>query len=141
MDYIIIKILLILGLVLIAYFLMRPVKSANHLALRRIWMMIVVLVAAFAVIFPELLNGLARTIGVASGVNLVVYILVIAVFTQMATSYRRDLATDRKITALSRALALQSAPKGSVTTSVDSDLNTSEEGDPNLVNEEQEDHE
>ncbi len=141
MDYIVIKVLLILGLVLIAYFLMRPVKSASHLALRRIWMMLVVLLAAFAVIFPELLNGLARTIGVASGVNLVVYILVIAVFTQMATSYRRDLATDRKITALSRALALQSAPKGSNTVSGDSGSNMSESGIMTSDSQEQEDHE
>lgn len=111
MHYIVIKTILIIGLLAVAYFMLRPVKSASHLALRRIWMMLIVVIAAIAVIFPEWLNGLARVAGVASGVNLVVYILVIAVFTQMATTYRRDLATERKITELSRALALHAAPK------------------------------
>ncbi|MSS83458.1 DUF2304 domain-containing protein [Actinomycetaceae bacterium WB03_NA08] len=111
MQYILIKAVLVIGLLLVAFFMMRPVKSASHLALRRIGMMIIVIAAALAVIFPETLNGLARMIGVASGVNLVVYFLVIVVFAQMATSYRRDMATERKITDLARALALQSTQK------------------------------
>lgn len=111
MSYWLIKTLLIIGLIIVAWALMRPVKSASHLALRRLGVMLIVIVAGLSVIFPDVVNKIAWAIGVNSGVNLLVYVLFLAVFTQMATGYRRDLATDRKITALSRAIALESAPK------------------------------
>ncbi len=111
MSYWLIKTLLIVGLIAVAYVMLRPVKSANHLALRRLGVMLIVVLAGLSVIFPDVVNRLARMIGVTSGVNLLVYVLFLAVFTQMAVGYRRDLATDRKITALARAVALESAPK------------------------------
>lgn len=111
MSYALVKAALIIGLLLVFVFMVRPVKSASHLALRRIGLTLIVVIAAIAVVFPSTVNQIARMIGVTSGVNLVVYILVIAVFTQMATSYRRDVATERKITELARAVALLTAPQ------------------------------
>lgn len=117
MSYALVKAALIIGLLLVFVFMVRPVKSASHLALRRIGLTIIVVIAAIAVVFPSTINQIARIIGVTSGVNLVVYILVIAVFTQMATSYRRDVATERKITELARAVALLTAPQAGASTS------------------------
>lgn len=111
MSYILVKIALIIGLVFVIFFMVRPVKSASHLAVRRIVLTLFVVLAVVVVIFPSTINDAARFIGVHSGVNLVVYILVIAVFIQMASSYRRDVATERKITELARAVALLTAPK------------------------------
>ncbi|MFT0761457.1 DUF2304 domain-containing protein [Scrofimicrobium sp. R131] len=111
MSYWLIKTILIIGLVVVTYFMMRPIKSANHLALRRLGVMLIVVAAGFAVVFPDVINRLAWLIGVTSGVNLLVYVLFLVVFTQMATGYRRDSANDRKLTLLARALALESAPK------------------------------
>ncbi len=111
MTYWLIKTILILGLLLGAAAMLRPVRSTSHLALRRIGFLLVLLGAGFAVIFPDVLHRTARALGVHSGVNLLVYILFLMVLAQMAVAYRRDLATERKITALARAVALQSAPK------------------------------
>lgn len=110
-SYWLIKLLLVTALLVVAFFMLRPVKSASHLALRRIGVILIVILAGFSVIFADLINPIARAIGVDSGVNLLVYFLVLTVFTQMATSYRRDSANERKISALTRAIALEAAPK------------------------------
>ena len=111
MSYWLIKLLLLLGLVVVVIVMVRPVKSANHLALRRLLVLLAVLFAAFAIIFPELMNRLAWSIGVVSGVNLLVYLLVIIMFGQIVSAYRRDASNERKLTELSRAIAMQSAPE------------------------------
>lgn len=111
MSYWVIKTLLVLGLFLVGYLMMRPTTSAGHLALRRLAVMAIIIVAAVSVIFPEVVGRLAQAIGVTSGVNLLVYILVLAMFTQMAIGYRRDSVNERKLTRLARAIALNAAPK------------------------------
>lgn len=111
MSYWFIKTILVIGMVLVAYLMMRPVKNASHLALRRLLVIIVIFLASLAVIFPDVLTRFARSIGVYSGINLIVYILVLAVFTQMAIGYRRDAANERKLTSLARSVALNAAPR------------------------------
>lgn len=111
MSYWFIKTLLVLGLFLVGFLMMRPARSAGHLALRRLAVMAIIFLAAISVIFPEVVGRLAQAIGVTSGVNLLVYILVLAMFTQMAIGYRRDAVNERKLTRLARAIALNSAPK------------------------------
>lgn len=109
MDYWLIKAILIVALLIVAYFVVRPVRSETSLALRRIGMFLVLLAAIFAIIFPELFNRFARAIGVMSGTNLLVYLMVIVILAQMATSYRKDAAARRKLTALARKVALMEA--------------------------------
>lgn len=111
MSYWIIKTLLVVGLFVVAFLMMRPVNTASHLALRRLAVMGIIVLAAVSVIFPEAVTRLAQSIGVYSGVNLLVYILVLAMFTQMAIGYRRDAVNERKLTRLARAIALNSAIK------------------------------
>ena len=111
MSYWLIKSILVLGLILVTLALLRPVRSTSHLALRRVGFIILLFGSAFAVIFPDVLHRVAKAIGVTSGINLLVYILFLMVLAQMAVAYRRDLATERKITELSRKLALNTAPK------------------------------
>lgn len=121
MSYWLIKLILLLGLLGVGIIMLRPVKNASHLAVRRIAMMLITVLAAVSVVFPEILNRVARAIGVDSGTNLLVYILVIAVFTQMASGYRRDVANQRKLTNLARSIAIETAqkPSSSATGSVD----------------------
>ena len=109
MDYWFIKAVLILALLVVGYFMVRPTRSDSSLALRRIGLLLVLMAAVFAIIFPEVFNNLARAIGVASGTNLLVYLIVIVILAQMASSYRKDLAAKRKLTALARKLALMEA--------------------------------
>lgn len=107
MSYWLIKTLLVVALIIVTYLVIKPPKTASSLAVRRIGMLLVLASAAVAIVFPEVFNGLARAIGVQSGLNLVVYLLVVALFAQMATSYRRDAAAEAKLTELARQVALQ----------------------------------
>lgn len=106
MHYWLIKTLLILALIATTYFLVRPVQTDKSLAVRRIGMLLVIIAAIFAIIFPELFNQFARLVGVESGTNLLVYLLVVALFAQMVSGYRRDIAAEAKLTELARAIAL-----------------------------------
>lgn len=107
MNYWLIKTLLVVALIIVTYLVIKPPKTASSLAVRRIGMLLVLASAAVAIVFPEVFNGLARAIGVQSGLNLVVYLLVVALFAQMATSYQRDAAAEAKLTELARQVALQ----------------------------------
>ncbi|MFZ1383188.1 MAG: DUF2304 domain-containing protein [Scrofimicrobium sp.] len=106
MNYWLIKAILIVSLLLVMYFLVRPVRTDSSLALRRIGMFLVMVAAMFAIIFPGLFNRFAHSIGVMSGTNLLVYILVIVILAQMASSYRKDMASQQKLTTLARKIAL-----------------------------------
>lgn len=105
------KVLILLGLVLITRLVLRRPKSASHLALRRLAMLVLILFACFAVVFPAVLNSLAHLIGIEKGINLLVYGLVLALFAQMATSYRRDIDAEIRLTRLARAVALADAQR------------------------------
>ncbi|WP_043536054.1 DUF2304 domain-containing protein [Actinomyces polynesiensis] len=106
-SYWLIKIVLLAGLVVVAWFLLRPVRSQGHLALRRLGMILTIVFAMFAVLFPGLLNRVAWRLGVDRGINLLVYVLVLAFFAQVATAYRRDSSNEKRLTGLARAIALQ----------------------------------
>lgn len=106
-SYWLIKIILLAGLLVVAWFLMRPVRSQGHLALRRLGMILTIVFAMFAVLFPGLLNRVAWQLGVDRGINLLVYVLVLAFFAQVATAYRRDSTNERRLTGLARAIALE----------------------------------
>lgn len=105
-GYWLIRTLLLLGLASIAWTLLHPTRSANHLALRRLTTMLVIAFAMFAVLFPTTLNRIAVHLGVERGVNLLLYVLVLAFFAQMATAYRRDMDTEKRMTLLARTVAL-----------------------------------
>lgn len=105
-TYLFIKAFLLLGFAALAVAILRPVRTATHLAVRRLGMLAIIIFACFAVLFPSFLNRLASLIGVEKGINLLVYTLVLALFMQMASSYRRDAEAERRLTRLARAIAL-----------------------------------
>ena len=105
-TYWLVKALLLLALIGLVFFTLRPIRSARHLALRRLGVLAVIVFAAFAVFFPGLLNRAAWILGVERGVNLLLYVITVAFFMQIASSYRRDVASERRLTRLARALAL-----------------------------------
>ncbi len=110
-SYWLIKAILIISLVVVSYFLVRPVKSDSSLARRRIVMLLILLAAIFAIIFPGLFNEFARSIGVMSGTNLLVYLMVIVILAQMASNYRKDAQSQQKLTVLARKIALLEAER------------------------------
>lgn len=101
-----IKALLILVLLGVGYFILKPVKSAQHLAMRRLGMVVFIAFAAMAVLFPSLVTMVARWVHIGRGTDLLLYALVVLFFSGTVTAYRRDAANEKKLTRLARALAL-----------------------------------
>ena len=62
--YLLIRVLLLLALAVIAWWLTRPVSSASSLAMRRIGIGALVAAAVVAILVPSLANRLAHVIGV-----------------------------------------------------------------------------
>ena len=105
----IIQILLVIGVIAVGLFLARPTGGDRHLALRRLFMALFVMVAVVSILFPQWLSWLANTIGVGRGADLLLYALVLAFLITVATSYRRNVATNRRITQLAREITLSRA--------------------------------
>lgn len=105
-DQIVIQVILLVGVGVVAALLTRTTANARHQAIRRILLVGFVAVAAASVIFPDWLTWLARRVGVGRGADLLLYALVIAFLSFIATSYRRLGELERRITVLTREVAL-----------------------------------
>lgn len=101
-----IKLLLALSFVFLAVVILRPVKSASHLALRRLAMLGFLVAAVFSALNPAIITKIAQFFGIGRGADLLLYGLTIVFFSTLATQYRRDSATEAKLTKLARNIAL-----------------------------------
>ena len=106
-EYFLIRALLIIGLALVTWLLVRPVQSQSHLAAQRLLILVIVIFAIITIVYPPLLNQIAR---VERGINLLVYALIICVLAQMSASYRNSMALEKRITLLARQVALRNDP-------------------------------
>lgn len=104
-----IQILLIAAVILLGAIVMRRTGADSHLAIRRLLMMLFVLAAVLSILFPQWLTWVAGLIGVGRGTDLLLYGLVVMFLAFVYTQYRRNLALQRQLTLLSRALALLEA--------------------------------
>lgn len=104
-----IQILLVVGVILAGIFLARPARGDSHLAVRRLFMLLFVIVAIVSIMFPQWLTWLANLVGVGRGADLLLYALVLAFLVTVATSYRHNVATNRKLTLLAREITLARA--------------------------------
>ncbi|WP_324650801.1 DUF2304 domain-containing protein [Georgenia sp. H159] len=105
-DQIVIQVLLLVGVVVVTVLLTRSTANARHQAIRRILLTGFVVGAALSVLFPNWLTYLARLVGVGRGTDLLLYALIIAFLSYIAMSYRRLGDLERKITVLTREVAL-----------------------------------
>jgi hypothetical protein len=104
-----IQILLVVGLVLTAAYLVRSTPSASHQAIRRILVILAVVVGVVAVIWPGLLSTIAHALGVGRGADLLLYGLVVVVLIESVSNYKRSVTQARTTSALARELALTEA--------------------------------
>ena len=104
-----IQLLLLLGVAVVTVLLTRSTADARHQAVRRVLLAMFAAVTAAAILFPSILSRIAHTVGVNRGTDLLLYLLVIAFLSFIATTFRRMKATDRRITELTRELALTEA--------------------------------
>ncbi len=104
-----IQLLLLAGIAGTVLPLTRSAAGARHQALRRLGLTGFVVLAALAVLFPGRFSAVANVLGVGRGTDLLLYLLVIAFLSYVSSTYRRLSAQDRKITVLTRKLALAEA--------------------------------
>ncbi|ACZ31607.1 conserved hypothetical protein [Xylanimonas cellulosilytica DSM 15894] len=104
-----IQLILLASIALVTVLLGRSTSSARHMAYRRLFLVLFVVGSAAAILFPTALTRLANVLGVGRGSDLLLYILVIAFIGSLAMASRRATELGRKLTAVTRALALQEA--------------------------------
>lgn len=106
---IVIQIVLILAVVVLSLALMRGGSNAQHLAIRRLLLILFALVAAFSIFFPSILTHVARFFGIGRGTDLVLYGLTVTVLVFMATTYQRFRNMETTLTKLARRIAIDEA--------------------------------
>lgn len=104
-----IQFLLIAGIAILAFFMMRRTGADNHLAIRRLLMGVFVIAAVLSVLFPQWLSWLAQLVGVGRGTDLLLYALILMFLAFVYTQYRRNAQLQRQLTLLSRKIALLDA--------------------------------
>ncbi|MGA4777716.1 DUF2304 domain-containing protein [Cellulosimicrobium sp. AB352] len=104
-----IQIILVVAVVVASVLLTRSTANARHQAIRRLLLVGFVLSAVLAILFPEWLTYVANMLDVGRGTDLLLYALVIAFVSFIATSHRRTNQLERKITVLTRELGLAEA--------------------------------
>jgi hypothetical protein len=104
-----IQILLVVGLILTAVYLVRSSPSASHQAIRRILVILAVIVGIVAVIWPGLLSLIAHALGIGRGADLLLYGLVVVFLIEAVSNYKRSVTQARTTSALARELALTEA--------------------------------
>lgn len=103
-----IKIILIAGLLLLAGLCVLIIR--NRLA-TRLFFMIQLGAGAILVLFPELANRAAHAVGVGRGADLLLYLLVLAVYAGGMLTIAKFRRLERQLTLLVRRQAVQNAEK------------------------------
>lgn len=104
-----IQLILLLSVGVVAALLTRSTAGARHQAIRRLALLAFVLAAVLSIVFPVWLSRAANLVGVGRGTDLLLYGLVIAFLSYIATSHRRMNQMSRSITLLTRELTLSEA--------------------------------
>lgn len=102
-------IITIVLLLLITLLFLPTRRGARPLALRRLTYLALLLAAIAAVLYPAWLTAIAEIIGIGRGADLLLYGLILVFISHSIQSKSRHAATDRRFTALARAMALELA--------------------------------
>jgi hypothetical protein len=109
-NQVIIKIILLAGIGLVALLIVWPGAGARRTALRRIGLLCLVVIAALAVVFPQISNQMASLVGVGRGADLLLYGLVIVFIGYVIATRIHHNRIDDQLTELARGQALAAAP-------------------------------
>lgn len=103
-----IQFLIIMGIVVIGVRFLRSTGQTGQAA-RRLLLVLLGVFAIFSVLLPEIWTRLASALGVGRGTDLLLYGLMIAFMSYVATSYQRGRQLEASITRIARRLALDEA--------------------------------
>ncbi|WP_082418276.1 DUF2304 domain-containing protein [Flaviflexus massiliensis] len=101
-----IKLVLIVGVLIVAFLLIRSTSNTKNVAVRRLLLVLFVIIALVSILFPEITTEVAQFVGVGRGADLVLYLLVISFLSYAVVSYRRMNIFENRITDLARELAI-----------------------------------
>lgn len=105
----IIRTLLILSTIWIAWYFLSSRGTSRSNAFKKVLLVGFVFSAVIAVLFPESLTFLANLLGVGRGTDLLVYVLVQVVAFQMFNTYAKDKDNQRQVVHLARRIAILEA--------------------------------
>lgn len=103
------QILLIAVVVIAASLAVKFLPGERSLALKRIFAMLFVLVAALAILFPSALTVVANFFGIGRGTDLLLYVFIVMVLIFAVATVRAKARSDARVTELARAVALMEA--------------------------------
>jgi small membrane protein len=105
-----IKIVLLAAVVVVGVLIVWPGRGARRLAIRRLALLALVLIAAAAIVFPQATDGVAQLLGVGRGADLLLYGLVVCFIGYVITARADRSRVHQQLTDLARAQALAAAP-------------------------------
>jgi small membrane protein len=105
-----IQVLLIVSVGIIALFLLRATAGARHLAIRRVLLLGFAVLAVVSILAPTWVTRVAHLVGVGRGTDLLLYGLIVTFLGYTATSYRRFRQIERRLTEMTRQIALDEVP-------------------------------
>lgn len=108
MNQLLIQAVLIAAVIAVVVRLFRS-RGARSQALRRIGLVVFAVLAVVSILVPELWNAIARVVGVARGVDIVLYALVVAFLSFTVTTYLRFRDMENAYTRLARRIAIDEA--------------------------------
>lgn len=111
MPVTVIKLLLLAAILVIGLLAFRGSQKPIHKVLWRAYVVLVLIAAALAVIFPNTLTRLANEVGVGRGADLLLYVMVVTFMLVSVVLFRRLAALERRYTQLARTVAVQGATK------------------------------
>lgn len=101
--------LLIVGVVSSGAFAVKMFPGERSLALKRIFALLFVVAAIFAILFPSSLTAVANFFGIGRGTDLLLYVFIIMVMIFAVATIRAKARSDARVTDLARAVALLEA--------------------------------
>lgn len=103
------QLLLIVAVVIAATLAVRFLPGERSLALKRIFAILFVAAAVFAILFPNVLTAVAHFFGIGRGTDLLLYLFIVAMLTFAVATVRAKARSDARVTDLARAVALMEA--------------------------------
>jgi len=106
-----IKVLLLVAILVIGLLAFRGSQKPIHKVIWRAYVVVVLVAAAVAVIYPDGLTRLANTVGVGRGADLLLYVMVVTFMLVAVVLFRRLATLERRYTQLARSVAVHEATK------------------------------
>ena len=105
----IIQAIMVAAMVGVTFLLGQSTTSTKRIAFRRIVLVVFAVASVVAIMFPDLVQHAAEAVDLTRGADLILYALVVVFIGSLAMNSRRAIEGARKMTQLSRTIAIDDA--------------------------------